>query len=239
MIQLQDRHTGARYRKRTRLMAFHGVAFPNRRLQRIVLVAFLLCFGGCLPDSKDKALGHGHDFGANDSNLVLCMGDSITAGGFSGGAPWPARFSVMTGKTTINAGIPGAQSSAGVAQIQTNLAAYRPGFVIIFYGANDAIQGIAPATTGENVRRMIRAAKANQAIPVIANVLPMTGYREVYNPRVNMINSIIADITREEDVTRVNLNAAVRTDPDSLFVDGLHLNQLGETFVAMEFMDVF
>ncbi len=238
-MQFQDKHSGVPYRERGRLMAFHGAVFPHRRFQWIVLVPFLLCFGGCLLDNKDKALGHGHDFGENDSNLVLCMGDSITVGGFSGGAPWPTRFGVMTGKAVINDGINGAQAPTGAARIQSNLRRHQPGFVIIFYGANDAIHGTDVDVTASNIRHMIHLAKVNQSIPLVANVMPMTGAREVFNARMDRINEAIDAAARDAGVKRINLHASVRKDPDSLLVDGLHLNELGEIWVAMEFMDVF
>ncbi len=206
-------------------------------------LAAMLCapilLSGCLSDSGSKSLGSGHDFGDNNPELVLCMGDSITAGGYSGGDPWPARFSRMTGKAAINAGAPGEPSTGGTVRIGPLLNERRPGFVIIFFGANDAIRDVGIEQTEQAMRSMIAAAKRNQTVPVIATTPPMSGARVIFNERVENINSRIRSIARDEGVKLVDLHRAMRRTPELYLVDGLHLNDLGETVVSLEFADAF
>lgn len=203
------------------------------------LLVLLISQGtGCLNSSSSK-LGDGHDFGENDPDLVLALGDSITAGGFSGGSPWPARFGNIVGKSVINDGIPGAMSSVGAARAPGLISNRRPGFVIIFYGANDAIQSISADATEQSIRAMVTTAQSNQAIPVLGTVMPMTGSRSIYNGQVDRINERIRSIGRSEGVKVVNLNRAIRRGPDRYLVDGLHLNTAGEELVALEFNDAF
>ncbi len=194
---------------------------------------------GCLHDSDSKPLGHGHDFGDMNRNVVLAMGDSITAGGFSGGPPWPARLSGMLGKTVVNDGIPGAQSAVGTTRAQSMINQHRPGFVIIFYGANDAIHGVDVNATSARLRSMVVTAKNNQCIPLIATVLPMSGGRRIYNGRVDAINEEISRIAREEKAKLIHTHRAVNRSPDLYLVDGLHLNDRGEELIALEFLDAF
>ena len=203
------------------------------------LLLFLMGQGtGCL-SSSSKKLGDGHDFGPNDPDLVLAMGDSITAGGYSGGPPWPARFGGIVGKSVINDGIPGAMSNVGASRAPGLITSRRPGFVIIFYGANDAIQGISADATEGSIRAMVNAAKSNQAIPVLGTVLPMSVSRSIYNGRVDQINERIRSVGRSESVKVVDLHRVVARDPDRYLVDGLHLNAAGEELVALEFNDAF
>lgn len=190
---------------------------------------------GCESDS-DKKLGDGHDFGENNPDLVLAMGDSITAGGYSGGTPWPARFGSMVGKSVINDGISGAASPVGAGRINSLLATYKPGFVIIWFGANDAINGYNIETTDGALKYMIEAAKANKSIPVIANVMPMAGGRIIFNGNVERINERIANLS---GVKKVNVYNTVSGNTDLYLADGLHLSDAGEQEVAALFMDAF
>lgn len=204
----------------------------------LVIQAVLL--SGCLDSSSSKKLGDGHDFGENNREVVLVLGDSISAGGYSGGAPWPARFGNMIGKTVINESIGGATASVGAARVQAALRNHKPGFLIIFYGANDAIQGVDVNATENAMRAMVSAAKRNQTIPVMATVMPMEGERRIYNGRVDRVNERIRSIASSERVKLVNLHRTMRRrNLDEYYADGLHLNDLGEELVALEFLDAF
>jgi len=211
---------------------------------RIVLFASLmLCMSlfimGCLDSGGGGKLGSGHDFGENTPDLVLAMGDSITAGGYSGGAPWPARFGGMVGKSVINDGIPGASSPVGAARANSLIVSQKPGFVIIFYGANDAITGVSADIFENSIRAMVEAAQNNQAIPVLATILQMDGGRAIYNGRVDRLNARIRDVASQLKVKVVDVSKAVRRDPALYLADGLHLSDEGELLVAMRFMDAF
>lgn len=178
-----------------------------------------------------------HDFGDNDPAVIVAMGDSITAGGWSGGPSWPARLSEMTGKTVHNAGVRRAQSSDGAARIQSLLQRHRPGYVLIFYGANDAIMGIPLSITENSLRAMVAAAKENKSIPILATVMPMAGARKVFMPRINAINERIEAIAKSEGVKLVQTHRAVLRDPELYLADGLHLNNAGELLITFEFAD--
>lgn len=209
----------------------------------ITLAVLLLIWSttGCLDSGGGGGggLGKGHDFGGNNTNVVVAMGDSITAGGFSGGAPWPTRLAGMIGKTVVNDGIPGARSATGAERVNALLAGLKPGFVIIFYGANDAIKSRDPDAVAANLDVIVAAAQANQSLPILATVMPMSGGRLVYNGSVDAINERIRSIAGRRGVPVVNLHGLVRGSEDLYLADGLHLNDTGELAVAMEFADLF
>lgn len=218
--------------------------YPNvRRLLAVftsLLSLHVILFTGCLDSGGgSKKLGSGHDFGDNDRDVVLVLGDSISAGGFSGGAPWPARFGGMVGKTVVNDSIGGATASVGASRVQGGLSSQRPGFLIIFFGANDAIQGADVNATENALRAMISAAKSNQTVPVIAMVMPMGDGRRIFNGRVDTINERIRSIASSERVKLVNLHRLFSGKEDELLVDGLHPNDRGEELIALEFLDAF
>lgn len=206
-------------------------------LSSLMIMTSLTLSSGC--ENQGSEYGAGHDFGDNNSDVVLVMGDSITAGGFSGSAPWPSRFGAASGKTVINDGIAGATSGLGSARIGGMLAATKPGFVIIGFGANDAILSMSADTTANHIRAMVAAAKNNRTIPVVATVMPMQGGRSIYNGHVDAINERIRTIASEYNVRVINLHGAVGSNPDEYYVDGLHLNDAGENLVALEYTDLF
>lgn len=192
---------------------------------------------GC--EESGSPYGAGYDFGENNSDVVLVMGDSITEGGFSGRAPWPSRFAAASGKSVINDAAAGATSVYGSSRIDGLLAATKPGFVIIGFGANDAILSRSPDGTAAQIEQMIVAAQNNSTIPVVATVMPMAGGRSIYNGTVNAINERIKGIAKQYNVRVVDLYNAVGNDPGQYYADGLHLNNAGEDLVALEYVDVF
>lgn len=202
------------------------------------IIALLICTALLAACESDSDGGISKDVGDNDPNIVVAMGDSITKGGFSGNLPWPSRLSMMIGKSVINMGVAGATSGDGVNQINRALS-QNPGYVILAYGANDAINGINSAKVEGNIAAMIAAIKENQSIPIVANVMPMTEERELYNGNVVAINESIRAAASAQGAKMVNLYNAVGTDPGQYYVDGLHLNDAGENLVAMRFADVF
>ncbi len=202
---------------------------------------YSVTFMGCIDSGgSSKKLGDGHDFGPNDKGLVVAMGDSITAGSEAPGvAPYPSRLAGMIRKAVQNRGVPGAQASQGAGSVGGVLSGVKPGFITILYGANDAIHQRDADATAANLRSMVQAAKANQTIPVLATVMPMSGGRAIFNGGVNRINERIRNIAKEEKVKLVDLHKAVSRDPDAYLFDGLHPNDTGTQLIALEFADAF
>jgi len=213
--------------------------FLRMNIKNVLLAAaasiFTITLTGCELDSEKK-LGDGHDFGENDENVVVAIGDSITDGGFSGAAPWPSRLGMMSGKTVLNYGVPGAKSTEGAGRIGSILARNKPGYVIIWFGANDAIMDVSLQSTENALRYMIDQAKANNSIPIIATVMPMAGGRVIFNGNVDRINEVINGFS---DVEIVDTHGVIAGSPELYLADGLHLNDAGEQEIAATFNDLF
>ena len=209
------------------------------KAQIIVAGLMLLALAGCGGSDGSTKAGSGADFGSNDPTVIVALGDSITAGVDGSGAPWPARLAALSGKTVINAGIGGQESGDGLARIGGALAAYKPGFIIIDFGANDAIMLRDTDNTLGNIRAMVQAAKANKTVPILATLLPMIEGHAIYDSVAGRISAGIRDIASSEGVTLVDLNAEF-SDPASLLIsDGLHPNDAGNQVIAAAFNDVF
>ena len=82
--------------------------------------------------------------GNNDLNVVVALGDSITAGSECPCVPYPARLSGMINKVVYNSGIGGSETGSGLSRIQGVINSYHPAFMLILYGVNDIIQSGSP-----------------------------------------------------------------------------------------------
>lgn len=179
-------------------------------------------------------LGSGHDFGDNDPNIVYCLGDSITAG--TDGPSYVGHLAGMIGKTCINGGIGGSTSSSGASRIDGVIAGVKPGFVVIFYGANDVWHG---GATGDNVRYMINACQNAKVIPIVCNLTPMYFGHEIFNGGAHRISIEVTQVAKEEGAKVADTWGAFGDD-DTLFMpDGLHPNEEGARLIATTIANLF
>jgi lysophospholipase L1-like esterase len=196
---------------------------------------------GCEGDSSPS-----HDFGDNDKNLYVAMGDSITWG--VNVTPYPTILSEYLGKTVVNEGYSGEHAYEGARRVAAELAAYKPGYLLILYGANDLLHFIPEDDIEGNLRFMITKAKEAKTIPVIATLTPMVRTRGFFNDAVKSLNVRIRRMAKEEGVKLVDLerhfgnrdddaDPYVLDDDDYLQWDGLHPNQEGTRRMALAFLD--
>jgi lysophospholipase L1-like esterase len=193
------------------------------------LGAMLVLVAGCEGGGGGSA-ADGHDFGANDPNLYVAMGDSITAAGY------PAHLSGMLGATVINGGTPGAWSDSGAGAVHSALSRYKPGFLLILYGANDTIHEANQDGTINNLRAMIQAAKANQTIPIIGTLTPMIRVHEGWAGRARELSKKIRAMASSEGCRVADLEKAFGHNDSLLQDDGLHPTDAGSQVIAKTFL---
>jgi len=216
-------------------------------------MALALCLaiaaaGGC-KSKHSSPTGADTDFGSNDPAVVVALGDSITFGVLDtnvetcdesnrnvGGFCPPLQS--LTGKIVINQGICGTTSYSGANRIDGVLQRWRPGVILIDYGANDLIFGSAGAVIG-NLRIMVDAARANGTVPVLGTLLPTAGPEEGRNPAIVSLNAQILDLCAELNLECADHHAAFvknkdfQDSPDALLSDdGLHPNHEGYALMA-------
>ncbi|HRT06574.1 MAG TPA: GDSL-type esterase/lipase family protein [Kiritimatiellia bacterium] len=110
------------------------------------------------------------DAGGDPAPVVACIGDSITARGY------PPYLADLTGLPVVNAGKGGEGSGGTAARAPGVLAEYRPAYLCILTGINDVSGGDAPIETiVANIESIVNAAKANNAIPVVGTLTPLSG----------------------------------------------------------------
>jgi len=104
-------------------------------------------------------------------STVLAFGDSVTFGTGAGpGEDWPSLLAATTRWNVVNAGIPSDTAEAAVSRIDALLDEHRPVLVIVEMGGNDFLHRRAQSAVKEDLRRIIRAAKAAGAQVVLVAV---------------------------------------------------------------------
>lgn len=204
-------------------------------LLSILAAAFL---AGCNDDSGGSSAGSGHDFGANDPNLYVAIGDSVTEGTETSGPSYPEILSGMIGKTVINEGMGGELSSGGAARIGGILEQHKPGYMLIMYGINDVVHVGSDSWTISNLSAIIGACKANGTVPVLATIPPLYKGGDYFDPRHTELNEDIRNLARSEDVALADVEAEFDNDPSLFIADGRHPNDDGTRIIAATFADV-
>jgi lysophospholipase L1-like esterase len=200
-----------------------------------LLIGLSLLTAGC--DSGGGG-GGGGDIGDNTAGVVLAVGDSITNGSCNpAGAPYPSRISPSRGFTVINAGKCGETAVKGAGRIGGLLQEHKPEAILVLYGANDAILGVAQEDTLAAMRSIIQQAKANKTRVIVGTVMPMYDSHSDFQPRVEALNIELRKLIGQEKAQRVDLAREFGTDRSIIQEDGLHPTDMGTQIIAFAFAE--
>ncbi|PTN36497.1 GDSL-type esterase/lipase family protein [Desulfonatronum sp. SC1] len=179
------------------------------------------------------------DFGNNNPNVYVSMGDSITYGaGVPSMQSYPSILQGFLGKTVINEGVSGSRSSLGVARVNDILRRYTPGYLLILYGVNDIGERHNDDIL-EDLRFMVHAAKVNQTIPAIATLTPVFGERGWKRDGVIDLNHKIRAMAAEESILLADLEEAFAWDASLISSEnGIHPTSQGYNLIAKTFYEV-
>ncbi len=157
---------------------------------------------------------------------VLALGDSITFGtGAAPGEDWPRLLADRIGWDIVNAGVPGDTAQNARSRLAPLLSEHQPALVIIELGGNDFLRRRAPALVKEDLRDLVRQAKAQGAQVVLVGV-----------PAPNLLAAVASrladaplypELAKEEGVALVaDVLSEVLSDP-ALQADPIHPNARG------------
>ena len=196
---------------------------------RLLLLAAVLA-AGCEGDDDG---GGGGDFGDRDPTRCAVAGDSIAIGYGEAGTPWPARLAAMLDRPVANYGVGGSRMTEQGPSMVGSAIRSKAGFIIISLGANDAIHSGDPEDVKATLGVLIERVRAVKAVPVVGNVIQMTGEHSLFDGDVDEINAAIEDLCGSEGVLLVDLHGAV--SEEMLQSDGLHPNSDGQEAIARAF----
>lgn len=140
---------------------------------------------------------------------ILAFGDSLTYGtGASSGESYPSVLARLTGRTVINAGVPGDTTTGGLARLPEALEESSPDLVILCLGGNDFLRKHPHAMTRGNLERMILMVRAEN-IPLLLVAVPepalFSGSAPVYEQlakemKLPLENRIVNKVLKDNDL---------------------------------------
>lgn len=185
--------------------------------QRRDFIAALLAAGALAPAAAARA------------PVILVVGDSLSAEyGLRRGTGWVALLQERLARQKIpakvvNASISGDTTSGGRSRLPALLKQHHPTHVILELGANDALRGLALASTEDNLAFMTDAARKAGARVLLLGMQVPPNYGSDYTRR---FAALFEKVAREHQAAVVPfLLAGVADAPDAraLFqADGIH-----------------
>lgn len=166
---------------------------------------------------------------AKTQSLVI-LGDSLSAGyGLPLDQAFPAQLEAALKQrgynvTIINAGVSGDTSAGGLARLDWSLAD-QPDIAIIELGANDALRGLSPQQTRENLGAILSRFK-HEEIPVI--LVGMKAPRNLGESYYNSFDRLYSELAEEFQVAFYPFFLeGVAGKPNLNQADGIHPNKTG------------
>lgn len=161
---------------------------------------------------------------------VLALGDSLTAGyGLEQEESFPAQLetslhSAGYSVNVVNAGVSGDTSAGALARIEWALAE-RPDIVVVTLGGNDALRGLDPAQTYENLDQIIARIKQAGSRVLLAGMRSPRNLGADYNETFDQIYPNLAK--RYDLLFYPFFLEGVAAEPSLNQADGIHPNAEG------------
>jgi acyl-CoA thioesterase-1 len=139
---------------------------------------------------------------AAEKPRILALGDSLTAGyGLPAGHDLATRLEAKLNAeqvpvTIINAGVSGDTTAGGLARLDWVLAD-KPDAVILELGANDALRGIDPDVTRDNLDKILARLKQDGIKVLLMGMLAPTNWGAEYKQR---FDAIYPELAKKYDV---------------------------------------
>ena len=171
-----------------------------------------------------------------DDKKLLILGDSISAGfGIKQSQNWTTLMKSSFSKEgkslkIINSSISGDTTSGGLSRISRDLNTYKPDFVLVELGGNDALRGYPISRIKQNLLKIISIISNNQSIPIIMQIKIPPNYGKKY---IEAFENIYSEVASETDTKLISFmleNVALRED--LMQPDGIHPNEKAQPFIT-------
>lgn len=161
---------------------------------------------------------------------IVVLGDSLSAGyGLPKDAAFPARLQAQLLQRghqlqVINAGVSGDTSAGGLARLDWTLAA-KPELMIIELGANDALRGLDPQQTKQNLSAILSRLRTAGVQPLLAGMKAPRNLGEAYYSK---FDRLYVELARQHQVPLYPFFlAGVAGNPQLNQADGIHPTAAG------------
>ena len=171
-----------------------------------------------------------------DDKKLLILGDSISAGfGIKESQNWTTLLKSSFSKEgksleIINSSISGDTTSGGLSRINRDLNTFKPDFVLVELGGNDALRGYPISRIKQNLLKIISIISNNQSIPIIMQIKIPPNYGKKY---IEAFENIYSEVASETDAKLISFmleNVALRED--LMQPDGIHPNEKAQPFIT-------
>jgi len=171
-----------------------------------------------------------------DDKKLLILGDSISAGfGIKQSQNWTTLLKSSFSKEgkslkIINSSISGDTTSGGLSRISRDLNTYKPDFVLVELGGNDALRGYPISRIKQNLLKIVSIISDNQSIPIIMQIKIPPNYGKKY---IEAFENIYSEVASETDAKLISFmleNVALRED--LMQPDGIHPNEKAQPFIT-------
>jgi acyl-CoA thioesterase-1 len=166
---------------------------------------------------------------------IVVLGDSLTAGsGLTRNTAFPAQLEARLQRRgyrvrVINAGVSGDTSAGGLARLDWTLAE-RPELMIIELGANDALRGLDPQQTKQNLSAILSRLRSLGVQPLLTGMKAPRNLGEEY---YNKFDRLYVELARRHQVPFYPFFlAGVAGDPGLNQADGIHPTAAGVAIIV-------
>jgi lysophospholipase L1-like esterase len=162
----------------------------------------------------------------SEDAVILAFGDSLTYGTGANHQTesYPAVLAGLSGRTVINAGVPGEVSSAGLKRLRKMLAEHQPDLVLLCHGGNDLIRKLDEGALSRNLSQMVAEIQAQGAEVVMLSV-PKPGVFLKPAPLYSQLSAELGIPIENEIIADVESDTALKSDP-------IHPNATGYRMIA-------
>jgi acyl-CoA thioesterase-1 len=210
----------------------------------IIICASLILLSGCgMSASKEKiSLEQQLTEKPKYTKTIIAFGDSITAGyGLNSEESYPAQLQtklIAEGYSeweVINNGISGDTTAGGLSRVEWVLG-QNPDIVILTLGGNDALRGIDPKSSYENLEQTIEAIQIQGSKVILGGMQAPRNLGKQYVDEFGEMYPRLADKYNLPLIPFV-LNG-IAGDPDLNLPDGIHPTKEGYSIMTSNVWDV-
>jgi len=176
-----------------------------------------------------------HALAARPAPLVVCFGDSITAGhGLDPAQAYPAYLQhdlLARGyhDRVLNAGVSGNTTQDALARLPQILALH-PVAVIVEFGGNDGLRGLPLSLTEQNLSTIVRRLRAAHIQVLLAGITLPPNYGRDY---IHQFDQMYRQIAARYHVPLLPmLYAGIYNLPGTIQPDGIHPTAKGSKLIA-------
>jgi acyl-CoA thioesterase I len=172
---------------------------------------------------------------ASDRPLIICYGDSITAGyGLQSGQSFPDALQRDLDQRGYkykveNRGTSGATTKDAAANVNAIIRAH-PSLVIVEFGGNDGLRGLPPDQTEKNLDTVLTTLEAAHIKVLLAGITLPPNYGPDY---IQSFNKVFRDLAAKHHVTFIPMiYKDLINVPGTIQRDGIHPTIKGSEIIA-------